>query len=66
MAADHPDIALGCEDEVWWSREAQPQRHAWGDDTHVRLVEKTAPAKDPEGKTVAGYGLYVPTANQML
>src|SRR5215471_8016234 len=24
-----PHIALGFEDEVWWSREAQPQMHTW-------------------------------------
>jgi hypothetical protein len=65
MAANHPDIALGFADEVWWSREAPPQRHAWSDDKPVRLVEKTVPAKDPEGNTVACYGLDVPTANQM-
>jgi DDE superfamily endonuclease len=40
--------------------------HAWSDDQPLRLVEKTVPAKDPEGKAVACYGLYVPTANQML
>ena len=66
MAANHPDLVLGFEDDVWWSREAQPQMHAWSDDKPVRLVEKTVPAKDPEGKAVAGYGLYVPTANHML
>jgi DDE superfamily endonuclease len=66
MAAHHPDIALGFEDEAWWSREAQPQRHAWGDDKPVRLGEKTGPAKDPEGKAVACDGLYGPTATQML
>jgi hypothetical protein len=66
MAANRPDIALGFEDEVWWSREAQPQLHAWSDDEPVRLVEQTVPAKDPEGKAIACYGLYVPTTNHML
>jgi hypothetical protein len=66
MAVTHPDIALGFEDEVWWSREAQPQMHAWGADKPVHLVEKTVPAKAPEGKAIACYGLYVPTANHML
>ena len=47
MAAKHPDLVLGFEDEVWWSREAQPHMHAWSDDTPVRLVEQTVPAKDP-------------------
>jgi hypothetical protein len=57
---------LGFEDEVWWSRTAQPQMPAWSDGKPVRLVEKAVPAKDPEGKAMACYGLYVPTANQML
>ena len=64
MAANHPDLVLGFEDEVWWSREAQPQMHAWSDDKPVRLVEKTVPAKDPEGKAVACYGLYVRKAGK--
>jgi hypothetical protein len=66
MATHHPDFALGFEDEVWWSRAAQPHMHAWSDDKPVRLVEKTVPAKDPEGKALACYGLYVPTAHHML
>jgi DDE superfamily endonuclease len=66
MAAHHPDMALGFEDDGGWRRAAQPQRHAWSDDKPVRLVEKTVPAKDPEGKAVACYGLYVPTASQIL
>jgi hypothetical protein len=39
--------------------------HTWSDDQPVRLVEKSVPATDPEGKAVACYGLYVPTASQM-
>jgi hypothetical protein len=66
MAAHHPDLVLGCEDDVWWSREAPPHMHAWNDDTPVRLVEKTVPAKDPEGKAVACDGLSVPTAHHRL
>ena len=53
MAANHPDSALGCEDEVWWSREAQPQMPAWSDAKPVRLVAKTVPAQDAEGQAVA-------------
>jgi hypothetical protein len=66
MAAKHPDLVLGFEDDVWWSREAQPALHAWSDDKPVRLVEQTVPAKDPGGKAVACYGLYVPIAHHML
>ena len=66
MVTNHPDLALGFEDEVWWSRETQPQMHAWSDDEPLRLVEKTVPATDPESKAVACYGLYVPIAHHML
>jgi hypothetical protein len=66
LATKPPDLVLGFEDEVWWSREAQPPMHAWSAGKPVRLAEKTVPAKDPEGKAMGCYWLYVPTANQML
>jgi hypothetical protein len=40
--------------------------HAWSDGEPVRLVEQSVPAKDPAGKAMACYGLYVPTTNAML
>ena len=66
MAANQQDRARGFADDVWWSREAPPHMQAWSDGEPVRLVEKTVPAQDPEGKAMAGDGLYVPTARQML
>jgi hypothetical protein len=66
MAANHPDLARGCAEDVWWRREAQPQMHAWSDDQPVRLGDKTGPAKAPAGNAVAGDGLDGPTANQRL
>ena len=30
-ARTHPTWALGFEDEVWWSREAQPPLHTWSE-----------------------------------
>ena len=51
---------------MWWSRAAQPQIHAWSDDEPVRLGEQTVPTKDPEGKAIACYGLYVPMAHHLL
>ena len=51
---------------MWWSREAQPQRHAWSDDPPVRLVEQTVPAKDPAGTALACDGRDGPTAHHML
>lgn len=66
MAENNPDIALGFEDEVWWSRQTQPQMHAWSDADPLRLLEKHLPPKDKEAKAIACYGLYVPARNQML
>jgi transposase len=66
MAANQQDRARGFADDVWWSREAPPHMQAWSDGEPVRLVEKTVPAQDPEGKAMACDGLYVPTARQML
>jgi len=59
-------MALGFEDDVWWSRQAQPHRQAWSDDEPLHLVEQTVPAKDPAGKAIAWYGRYVPAVNDRL
>jgi len=60
LAAPHPTWALGREDEVWWSRLAQPALHAWAPDVQaLRLVEQTRPKADPEPKALACYGLLV-------
>src|SRR5215813_7734171 len=66
LAVKQPDRVLGFEDDVGWSREAQPQMPAWRDATPVRLVDKTVPAQDPAGNAVACYGRYVPPANQLV
>jgi hypothetical protein len=66
MAVKPPDLGLGFEAEVWWSRTAQPALQAWSDDQPVRRVAKTVPAQDPGGKAVACDGLDVPTAHQRL
>lgn len=60
LAARHPAWALGFEDEVWWSRVAQPHLSAWGEEGHpLRLVEKTVPKDDADAKALACYGLLV-------
>jgi len=58
LAACHPTWALGCQDEVWWSRLARPSLHAWteGDDVR-RLVEQAVAKDDPDPKALACYGL---------
>ena len=60
LAATHPTWALGWEDEVWWSRLAQPAMHTWAPDVQaLRLVEQARPKADPEPKALACYGLLV-------
>jgi transposase len=58
QALPHPTWALGLEDEVWWSRLAQPDQHCWTDAeaTH-KLQELTPPTDDPDPKALACYGL---------
>lgn len=54
----HPDWALGFEDEVWWSRFAQPRVHTWADAGQaLRLVEQVKAKKDPDPKALVCYGL---------
>ena len=56
----HPTWALGCGDEVWWSRLAQPNHHAWTEaDAKHKLQELTPPLADPDPKALACYGLWV-------
>ena len=57
---------MGFEDEVWWSREKQPQLHSWTEAKPLRLLQKQVPRNDPDGKAIACYGLYLPALNQML
>jgi transposase len=51
---------MGFQDEVWWSRVAQPKLHSWAEaKAPLRLLE-LAPAKtDPDPKALACYGLLV-------
>src|SRR5215831_847849 len=56
----HPSWALGFGDEVWWSRLAQPNQHAWTEaDAKYKLQELTLPLDDPDPKALACYGLLV-------
>ena len=58
LVATHPTWALGFEDEVWWSRLAQPALHSWAEpDQPLRLVEQTVAKDDPDPKALACYGL---------
>jgi transposase len=58
LAQRHPEWLLGFEDEVWWSRLAQPILYAWQDDDRpLRLVEQTVARDDADPKALACYGL---------
>jgi hypothetical protein len=58
LAARHPDWLLGFEDEVWWSRLAQPSLYLWQDDDQpLRLVEQTVARDATDPKAIACYGL---------
>ncbi len=48
---------LGYQDEVWWSRLARPELHAWSDGGPLRLHEPPADAGDRAPKALACYGL---------
>ena len=58
--AQTPGWALGFQDEVWWSRVAQPRLHTWAErDRRLRLQELTPAPDDPDPKALACYGLLV-------
>jgi len=57
---------LGFADEVWWSRLAHPNLHAWTDGDPMRLVQHTADTYDPDPKALACYGLWRADTNTML
>jgi hypothetical protein len=48
---------LGYQDEVWWSRLARPDLHAWAGDEPLRLHEPPTDAADRDPKALACYGL---------
>jgi transposase len=57
---------LGFQDEVWFSRLAQPNLHAWTDEEPLHLTEKALDKEDVERKAVACYGLLRSDTDQML
>jgi len=57
LAARHPDWALGFEDEVWWSRLAQPRMHAWTDGPPMKVQLLRADDDDPDPDAICCYGL---------
>lgn len=57
MAAQHKTWVVRFQDEVWWSRFAQPQMHAWCEAKHFKLDQKQPEKNDPHPKAIACYGL---------
>jgi transposase len=54
----HPSWILGFQDEVWWSRLAQPDQHRWvQQDERTRLQELQRPKEDTDPKALACYGV---------
>jgi DDE superfamily endonuclease len=66
LARSHPEWVLGFADEVWFSRLAQPNLHAWRDDEALHLLEKEVEKEDAERKAIACYGLLRADTDQML
>jgi hypothetical protein len=66
LARGCPTLALGFQDEGWWSRLAQPSLHAWTEDKPLRLVEKAAPKADTDRKALACSSLFLPQTDTML
>ncbi len=58
---------VGFEDEVWWSRLAQPRLSAWTPDGELKRLQEHAPDRnDKEPKALACYGLLRTDTKAML
>ena len=57
---------MGFQDEVWWSRLAQPNLPAWTEAKPLRLVQNEPDRHDPESKAVACDGLLRADTQGML
>jgi hypothetical protein len=66
LAEAHPEWVLGYQDEVWWSRLARPDLHAWAGPEPLRLHEPPADPADREPKALACYGLLRADTGGML
>jgi hypothetical protein len=58
VSADHPEWAIGFEDEVWWSRVAQPKVRAWTGGPPLKVQVLTSEDHDPDPDAIACYGFY--------
>lgn len=67
MASERDEWVVGYQDEVWWSRLARPQMHAWSEESKpLRLVELTRSKTDKQPKALCCYGLLRDDLNKVL
>src|SRR3954470_15637566 len=67
LARGRPGWAFGFQDEVWFSRLAQPALHTWAaPGQRLRLAMHGADRDDPDAKALACYGLWLPERERML
>ncbi len=64
LFAKHPDWQMAFQDEVWWSRLAQPHLHAWTTDQPLARVEKQAVKTETEPKALCCYGAFLTSTGQ--
>ena len=57
-SADHPEWAIGFEDEVWWSRVSQPKVRAWTGGPPLKVQVLRSEDGDPDPDAIACYGFY--------
>jgi transposase len=58
LSARHPEWALGFEDEVWWSRIAQPKVRCWTGGPPPKVHLFRSEDGDPDPDAIACYGFY--------
>jgi transposase len=56
LAVQHPDWVLGFEDEVWWSRIAQPGVRIWTDGPPAKVQLLQSDRNDPDPDAICCYG----------
>jgi transposase len=58
LSAEHPEWAIGFEDEVWWSRVAQPKVRSWTSGPPLKVQVLKSEENDPDPDAIACYGFY--------
>jgi len=66
LAASHPEWVLGFEDEVWWSRVAQPALRAWTAGPPMKVQLLTSDPSDPDPDAIACYGFLRHDTHQVM